>query len=350
MTQKPSKFQPQSSNLPPFHPSNQLFDEPFLRKLERLAILSRRAMAGQLQGERRSPKRGQSVEFADFRPYAPGDDFRRIDWNAYARLERFFIKLFVEEEDLTVHLLVDTSRSMDWGQPNKLWYAVRAAGALGYIALVGLDRVTATAFGGAADGNGGYFPPRRGKGQALALFAFLQALAQSSNGSTELAKVLPTNQPIDLRQALTRYAARARQPGPLILLSDLFDSSSQPSNPLPLGQRAKGLPAFQPGWADGLRALASRGFEVTVLHILAPDEVNPELTGDLKLLDVETGAEVEITADYDLLGRYRDGLAAWQEELRHFCGARGMHYVPVETFVPFEELLFALLCRQGVLE
>ena len=91
----------QSSGLPPFQSSdNRLFDEPFLRKLERLALLSRRAMAGQLQGERRSPKRGQSVEFADFRPYAPGDDFRRIDWNAYARLERFFIKLFVKE-DLT---------------------------------------------------------------------------------------------------------------------------------------------------------------------------------------------------------------------------------------------------------
>ena len=123
-----------------------------------------------------------------------------------------------------------------------------------------------------------------------------------------------------------------------------------PGSLRPRIKEAKGLPAFQPGWADGLRALASRGFEVTVLHILAPDEVNPELTGDLKLLDVETGAEVEITADYDLLGRYRDGLAAWQEELRHFCGARGMHYVPVETSVAFEELLFALLRRRGVLK
>jgi hypothetical protein len=103
--------------------------------------------AGQTQGERRSPKRGQSVEFSDFRPYVAGDDFRRIDWNAYARLERFFIKLFVEEEDLAVHLLVDASRSMDWGEPNKLWYATRVAGALGYIALAGLDRVTVTAMG-----------------------------------------------------------------------------------------------------------------------------------------------------------------------------------------------------------
>ena len=145
-----------TSNLPYFHPSNPLsfhplFDEAFLYKLERLSILSRRAMAGQLQGERRSPKRGQSVEFADFRPYTPGDDFRRIDWNAYARLERFFLKLFVEEEDLTVHLLVDTSRSMDWGQPNKLWYAVRAAGALGYIGAT--EESWGSFFGGLADGN-----------------------------------------------------------------------------------------------------------------------------------------------------------------------------------------------------
>jgi uncharacterized protein (DUF58 family) len=295
-------------------PSERLFDEPFLRRLERLAILSRRAMAGQLQGERRSPKRGQSVEFADFRPYAPGDDFRRIDWNAYARLERFFIKLFIEEEDLTVHQLVDTSRSMDWGEPNKLWYAVRAAGALGYVALAGLDRVTVTACGDVVNGSAHYFPPRRGKRQALTLFSFLQTLV--AGGRTDLAP------------RLRAYATAAVQPGPLILFSDLLDD----------------------GWADGLRALASRGFEVTVLHILAPDEVNPDLTGDLKLLDSETDAEVEITADYDLLQRYRDGLAAWQEELRRFCGARGMHYVPVETSVPFDELLFAWLRQRGVLK
>ncbi|RPI48257.1 MAG: DUF58 domain-containing protein, partial [Chloroflexi bacterium] len=193
-----------------------LFDEAFLRKLERLAVLSRRAMAGQMQGERRSPKRGQSVEFADFRPYAPGDDFRRIDWNAYARLERFFLKLFVEEQDLTVHLLVDTSLSMDWGEPNKLRFALRAAGALGYVALAGLDRVTVTALGahGGAEreerkGSPGYFPPHRGKQQASALFQFLAGL--EARGM------------VDLRRSLGRYAARSQQPGPLILVSDLLD-------------------------------------------------------------------------------------------------------------------------------
>src|SRR5512138_628234 len=156
--------------------SDRLFSEAFLRRLERLALVARRASAGQTQGERRSPKRGQSVEFSDFRPYVAGDDFRRIDWNAYARLERFFIKLFVEEEDLAVHLLVDTSWSMRWGSPQKLWYAARVAGALGYIALAGLDRVTVTAVGRNISNGAGYFPPHRGKRQALALFNFLQGI------------------------------------------------------------------------------------------------------------------------------------------------------------------------------
>ena len=296
------------------------FNETFLRRLEQLAILSRRAMAGQMQGERRSSKRGQSVEFSDFRPYAMGDDFRRIDWNAYARLERFFIKLFVEEEDLTVHLLVDVSRSMDWGAPNKLHYALRAAGALGYVALVGLDRVTVTALGhpGARSGTG-YLAPLRGKRQALALFDFLQNLARSATRSPRQSALAPR---------LRAYAAAITRPGPLVLLSDLMDD----------------------GWADGLRALASRGFEVSVLHVLSPDEIDPGLEGDLKLRDVESGVEVEITADFDLLQRYRDGLAGWQEELRGFCNARGMHYAPVETCMPLDELLFAWLRQRGVLK
>jgi uncharacterized protein (DUF58 family) len=319
-TSKHPSFQP--SNLPTFQSSSPLFDEAFLRKLERLAILSRRAMAGQLQGERRSPKRGQSVEFADYRPYSAGDDFRRIDWNAYGRLERFFIKLFVEEEDLNVHLLVDTSASMDWGEPNKLWYAARSAAALGYISLAGLDRVTVTALGNGRDGGPGYFPPRRGKAQAFALFSFLSALVGAGRA--------------DLGPRLKSYAAGATLPGPLLLFSDLMDD----------------------GWADGLRALAGRGFDLTVLHLLSPEEIDPTragwlsegLSGDFKLVDSETGAEVEVSAGEDLVERYKTGLAEWQAELRRFCGARGIHYVPVETSLPFEDLLFSWLRSQGVLK
>jgi uncharacterized protein (DUF58 family) len=291
-----------------------LFDEPFLRKLERIAILSRRAVPGQLQGERRSSKRGQSVEFADFRPYSMGDDFRRIDWNAYARLEKFFIKLFIEEEDLTVHILLDTSRSMDWGEPNKLKYAARTAGALAYIALAGLDRVTVTALGSGKNGQTPYYPPVRGKHGAFALFSFLQAL--SGNGQAYLAPRLKS------------YAATNTQPGPLLLISDMMDD----------------------GWADGLRAISGRGYEVSVLHVLSPEEIQPEIIGDLKLLDAETNAEIEITAEYDLIERYRAGLTEWQEEIHRFCSARGMNYVSIPTSLPIEDLLFAWLRRQGILK
>jgi uncharacterized protein (DUF58 family) len=291
-----------------------LFDEATLRKLERLAVVSRRAMAGQLQGERRSPKRGQSVEFADYRPYAAGDDFRRIDWNAYARLERFFVKLFIEEEDLTVHLLLDASRSMDWGEPNKLQYARRAAGALGYVALAGLDQVTVTVLGGEPTASGATLAPRRGKRHGMSLFAFLQEVRVGAA--------------LSLGRRLAGYAAAATRPGPLVLLSDLMDTT----------------------WADGLHALAARGFEVTLLHVLSPDEVHPDLSGDLKLIDVETGITIEVTADLAMLARYGEGLAAWREELRGFCSAREMRYVPLETSVPLDVLLFSVLRRGRVLK
>lgn len=293
-----------------------LFDGDFLRQLERLAILSRQAISGRMQGERRSTKRGQSVEFADFRPYTLGDDFRRIDWNAYARLERFFIKLFIEEEDTLVHLLLDTSASMNWGKPNKHDYSVRAAAALGYIALASLDRVTAAGLNGAAANNGQrtLFSPHRGKNQAHTLFSFLQALEPSGQGSLE--------------KQVKRYRASKPDPGPMILFSDLMDDS----------------------WRNALHTLASGKFEVTVLHILSPDEVDPELTGEIKLVDIESKADVEITADYDLITRYKEGLQAWQNEIKQFCGKRGIHYVPVQTTLPLQELLFAWLRNQAVLK
>lgn len=301
--------------------SERFFNEEFLQRLERIALVARRATAGQTQGERRSRKRGQSVEFADFRPYVAGDDFRRIDWNAYARLDRFFIKLFVEEEDLTVHFLIDTSRSMRFGEPQKLEYALRAVGALGYMGLSGLDRITVTAVGnGKAHGNGSYFPPHRGKQQALTFFSFLQGLEGSPTADISGSRPNPG-------RALQAYAASAARLGPLVLFSDLMDD----------------------GWQEGLRALAGRGFEVTVVHTLSSEEAQPSLEGDFKLLDAEDGGGVEITADYELLARYRKGLADWQEGLRRFCAARQINYVAVLSTLPLDELLFTWLRLKGVL-
>jgi uncharacterized protein (DUF58 family) len=287
-----------------------LFDSAFLRKLDRLALLTRRAMAGDMQGERRSPRRGSSVEFADFRPYATGDDIRQIDWNLYARMERFFLKLFVAEEELTIHLLVDNTASMDWGDPNKLLYARRAAGAFGYIALSSLDRVTVTAF---ADSALRQLPGVRGKRGALPLFDFLQKL--------------PAGKGASLLATCRRYVQTARNAGPLLLCSDLMD----------------------PGWQDALRALSSRPFEITILHILAPQEIRPTFDGDFRLLDAEGGEAIEITADLDTLQRYQQSLQAWRAEIESFCSGRGMNYIFVDTSVPVEEFVLSNLRRRGVL-
>jgi uncharacterized protein (DUF58 family) len=287
-----------------------LFDSAFLRKLDRLALLTRRAMAGDMQGDRRSPRRGSSVEFADFRPYTSGDDIRQIDWNLYARMERFFLKLFVAEEELTIHLLVDNTASMEWGEPNKLLYARQAAGAFGYIALSSLDRVTVTAF---ADGAMRQLPGVRGKRGALPLFDFLQKLPPGAGGS--------------LLATCRRYVQTARNAGPLLLCSDLMDAN----------------------WRDALRALSSRPFEITILHILAPQEVRPALDGDFRLLDAEGGEAVEITADLDTLRRYEESLRAWREEIESFCSGHGINYIFANTGVPIEEFVLSNLRRRGVL-
>lgn len=288
-----------------------LFEPEFLRRLEQLTLFSRRAMAGQLQGERRSPKRGQSVEFADFRPYVSGDDVRRIDWNVYARLERFFLKLFIEEEDLTVHLLIDNSRSMDWGEPNKLWFALRLAGALGYVTLSGLDRVTATAL--AWQQASGFFPARRGKQQSLQLFGFLSSIKPGGE--------------LSLAERLSLYAAAVHQPGPLVLLTDLYD----------------------PDWRSALSSLLARRFEISLLHILSPQEIEPAIEGDVELKDTETKHKLEVTVDYALIDRYRLNLTAWQEEIRKFCQARQVIYVPINSSVPIETLIMAVFRQRGML-
>ena len=286
-----------------------LFDEAFLRRLDRLALIARRPVAGESQGERRSPRRGPSVEFADFKPYVSGDDFRQIDWNLYARAEKFFLKLFVAEEEVMIHLLLDTSRSMDWGTPNKLRYAKRVAGAAGYIALTNLDRVTLSAFGQEREVR---MPAQRSRRGALPLFRFLQDLPPGSSA--------------DFAAVCRRYARGARTPGPLLLCSDLMDTQ----------------------WQEGLQALLARRFEITVIHTLAPQEVNPELEGDLRLIDSEGGQPIDLTADVDLLRRYEQSLRQWRDEVLSYCSGHGIAYVPVETSLPIEDLLLSLLRKRGV--
>jgi uncharacterized protein (DUF58 family) len=288
-----------------------LFDEGFLRRLEQLELASRRLTAGRMKGERRSVRRGQSVEFADYRNYAAGDDLRQLDWNVYARLERLFIKLFVEEEDVTVHVLVDASRSMDFGDPNKLTFARRAAGALAYLGLAHLDRVSVAFLG---EGRAVSLRPLRGKARVFEVFRFL-----SEHRPERLT---------GLAAAARDYAGRLRGRGPLILISDLLD----------------------PGYLDALRDLAGTRCQLSVLHVLAPEELDPEVPPDARLVDNETGHGIEVTGDDDLVDRYRSRLGEWQEEIAAFCARRGGAYVSVASDVDLSDLLFDVLRRRRVIE
>jgi len=288
-----------------------LFDEAFLRRLEQLELASRRLTAGRMKGERRSTRRGQSVEFADYRNYTAGDDLRQLDWNVYARLERLFIKLFVEEEDVTVHVLVDASRSMDFGEPNKLFFARRAAGALAYLGLAHLDRVSVAFLG---DGRADMLRPIRSKARVLEIFRFL-----ASDRDERLT---------GLAAAARDYASRLRGRGPLLLISDLMD----------------------PGYLDALRDLAGTRCQLSVLHVLAPEEVDPHVPADARLVDSETTQPVEVTGDDDLVERYRTRLTEWQAEIGAFVARRGGSYVTVPSDLDLADLLFDVLRRRRVVE
>jgi uncharacterized protein (DUF58 family) len=288
-----------------------VFDERFLRQLERLKLLMQQPARGGLKGGRRSVKRGQSVEFADFRDYTLGDDLRLLDWNVLARLEKLFIKLYVEEEDVTIHFLVDASASMAADGGGKLIFAKRAAAALGYVGLASEDRVAVTALGGRAARRQ---VALRGSGRVLRLLAALSA-------------VTPAEGPTELLAAARHAGAQVTGRGVVVLLSDLLD---------PAADRV-------------IRDLAATGSELIVLHVLTPDEVDPPLEGDLRLVDAETGEGVDVTADLATLDGYRARLAAWRDGLADIASKRRATYVPLTTDVPLADLVFAELRRRRVL-
>ncbi|MEJ7748751.1 MAG: DUF58 domain-containing protein [Candidatus Limnocylindrales bacterium] len=288
-----------------------VFDEGFLRQLERLLLLMRSPVRGGLKGGRRSVKRGQSVEFADYREYALGDDLRQLDWNVYARLEKLFVKLFIEEEDVTVTLLVDASASMATGYPQKLLFAKRAAAALGYIGLASEDRVAVSALAGRTARRRAAM---RGSGRVFRLLADLSAIQ-------------PADGPTDLLAAARHAAAQLRGRGVVILLSDLLD---------PAADRV-------------IRELAATRSELVILHVLSPDELDPPLAGDLRLVDVESGEGVDITADLATIDAYRQRLAAWKASFADLAAKRRAGYIDLSSDVNLADLMFAELRRRRVL-
>ena len=294
----------------PDTPAEPLLDARFLARLEQLELVSRKIFLGRMKGERRSKKKGQSVEFADYRNYVVGDDLRFLDWNLYARLDRLFLRLFMEEEDLHFYVLIDNSLSMDFGTPSKLHYAKQVAAALGFIGLVNLDRVVIEAFN---DRLKQTMPAARGRRSLWRLLDFLQ-------------KVEPAG-PSDLKQSLKTFSLRCSGKGIVVLLSDLMDKG---------------------GYEDALRYLVARQLDIYVIQILSKEEIEPDVVGDLKLTDIEDGDVAEITVSGPRLKRYKQNLAAYRAALHEFCARRGVTYLFTSNQVPFDRLVLTYLRQRGL--
>jgi len=287
-----------------------LFDRHFLQTLDSLSFVARRIYRGDMRGAHASPRRGTSLDFADYRTYQPGDDFRAIDWSIYSRLDRLFIRQYAEEEDLTVHILLDTSGSMSFGTPPKIDYARKLAAALGYVGIGSLDRVGISTF---AAGLGGALAPRRGKGQLFHLLDYMSGLRAGSG--------------TDIARSLEDYALRSRNPGLAIVITDLL-----------------GVPLD--GYRRGLSALRFHEFDIVLVHVLDREEIAPSEEGYLRLSDIETRQSLAIAVDRSLLETYRRRLAAFFDSVESFCLKSRIEYLRAATIVPFEDVVLRYL-RQG---
>jgi uncharacterized protein (DUF58 family) len=293
------------------HKLTDLLDRQFIARLDAMDVLSRKILQGKMQGERRSKRRGQSVEFASHRPYSVGDDLRFIDWNIYARLEHLFLKLFLEEQDLTVQILVDVSASTSQGEPPKGRFMRQLAAALGYVALANNNRLTLSAF---ADGIVDQLANVRGR-------AHVQRVA-------ELLLTTPSAGPSGLEQACRQLAGSRAGSGLLIVISDLL---------------------LKEGYEQGLRRLAGPGYDLYVIQVLSPQELEPPMTGDLRLVDVEDDDEAEVTVSNELLRYYKKALAAYCNEIRDFCTRRGGQYMLADSSQSVEKIVLTHLRRRGLL-
>jgi uncharacterized protein (DUF58 family) len=283
-----------------------VLDPAFLQKLARLGLVTKKRAASSRAGERKSIRRGQSQEFADHRPYVPGDDLRFLDWHLLGRLDTLWVKLFEEEEDRVVQLLLDASASMEG---EKLSFARKVAAAMGYVALGRTDRV---AVAGLSDQLVKYAPPRRGRGSAAGVFQTLEGI--HPGGTTDLAKAvdgLPRN----------RGAAIS------VLISDLlYDGPIEPP----------------------LLRLKARSSELFVLHVLSPLDLRPDLSGDVVLIDRETNEQILVSVDDATLDRYEATVHAWASEIEQACKRIGAVYARVPTTVDLEELILKDLRRLGM--
>jgi uncharacterized protein (DUF58 family) len=289
-----------------------LFDDEFLKKLEYLYLVSKKMFAGQIRSERRTRRVGAGIEFADHRNYTAGDDFRYIDWNIYGRMDRLLLRLFEEEEDLSIYMLVDSSMSMTIGAPApKLHYAMKVVAALAYVGLANLDRVSIQPFSSELSER---LPPARGKGRIFKVFEFLRGV--QAGGVTRLGP------------CLERFVQQNRRRGLAVVISDFYDPA---------------------GYEEALNVLRYHRFEPFIIQVFDEKEANPPLHGDLTLIDCETGEPKEVTISASLLAAYRREHERYCQELAQFCTQRAVPFFRTHTGIPFDELILKIFRAGGFL-
>jgi uncharacterized protein (DUF58 family) len=290
--------------------TSDLLPPDLLAQLERLELVTRKVFRGRMKGERRSKRKGQSVEFADFRGYVPGDDLRSLDWNLYARLDKLIVKLFLEEEDLHFYTLIDASPSMDFGDPTKLQYAKQLAAALGFIGLVRADRVRIETLGQNLRERG---PALRGRKSVWRMLDYLNNIE--------------AGEMVSLAAGIKNFCLRNPGKGVVVLISDLMDKE---------------------GFEAGLRYLVAQQMDVYVIQVLSQEELEPDVKGDLKLVDCEDQDEAEISVSAPLLARYKKTLDAFTGGAQEFCSRRGMNYLLANNQTPVKDLIANYLRRRGL--
>lgn len=287
-----------------------LLSPELLAQLERLELVTRKVFRGRMKGERRSRRKGQSVEFADFRGYVPGDDLRLLDWNMYARLDKLIIKLFMEEEDLHFYTLIDSSLSMDFGTPTKLQFAKQLAAALAFVGLIRADRVRIETLDQKAHERG---PVWRGRANVWRMLRQVETI--TAGPQTPLA--------VGVKNFCQRNPGR----GIVVFISDLMDKS---------------------GYETALKYFVGHQVDCYLIHVLSQEELEPDVKGDLRLVDCEDQDEAEVTISAPLLSRYRQTLAAFVAGAQEFCARRGIHYLLVNNQTPLEQVLATHLRRRGL--
>lgn len=289
--------------------SEKLFDVEFYKKLENIALNVRKAVSGGASGGRKSKAKGSSVEFSDYREYALGDDFRRIDWNAYGRFNKLFVKLFMEEREALINIFIDSSKSMDFGKNKKSELALKLAAVISFLSLNNLDRVC---INNMKDSSLDQSSAVTGKVMFQKCISYLENI--EFEDSTNINDCIKKK---DLKGS-----------GISIIISDFFDED---------------------GIEAGIKYLLYKKQQVILVHILSEEELNPEMDGKLRLIDSETGQNKDIEVTPAILNKYEKELNSFINNLKEFSRKMGISYLQVCSSEAVEKIIFEDFVKQGII-